>query len=376
MSYIPLHCHSQNSKLDGVCTIKDMIKRCKEINVNKFALTDHGNGWGWTELLAETKKNDMIGLCGIEFYISGQLSTIFGGDNRKHTHLIMIAKNTLGYKQLVQMISKSNGLKNFYYNNRLSLEEIAGIIGPNKGNIIAITGHMGSVFGNVIIEEKDDVWSLRKDWKKDGLSMIEYLHNLFGQENVGIEIQTYHHGNGFDELVLYNRELCQITGAIPVATPDSHYAWRHQAELQRILLCIDKKKTLEEVKTKGADLSIFFETDKLYIPSREELLEWGNTDEELDNTIKITENCEPLDIFCSPKIPVAKIPKQFNKSIEYLSELCKQGFKERFSRDADLEFVKQVGERVKYELKDIDECGLTDYFLLIYKIKQWCNEQG
>ena len=145
--------------------------------------------------------------------------------------------------------------------------------------------------------------------------MIQWFQKTFGQDNFGVEIQTYE-GNrsGFRELIECNRELCKITGAIPVASADNHYAYQHQAELQRILLCVQMNTTLERVRVEG-DLSIFFDSDKLYLPSRQELKEWGNTDEELDNTLKITENCEELEIFSSPRIPSAPIPDGYKSSI-------------------------------------------------------------
>ena len=103
----------------------------------------------------------------------------------------------------------------------------------------------------------------------------------------------------------------------------------------------------------------------------------GSTDQELDNTLKLTEGCEELDIFSPPKIPRAVLPKDYadKKSIDYLRALCVQGYKERFPNNSK-EYAKTIGERVKMELADIHECGLTDYFLMIYTIINWCKNQN
>ena len=377
MTYAVLHGHSYHSLLDGVSSPKEIAKRCKEVGVTRAALSDHGNVFGYTDWYYAAKDAGILPLCGIEFYVCQELST--SDKNRKNTHLILIAKNTAGYKQLVKMISRSNSNDCFYYKNRLSLEEIADYL---DGNIIGICGHMGSCLGEVIIEEEKNEkgrgtgkWHLKDDWKEQGTRLIQWFQKTFGQDNFGVEIQTYE-GNrsGFRELIECNRELCKITGATPVASADNHYAYQHQAELQRILLCVQMNTTLERVREEG-ELSIFFDSDKLYLPSRQELKEWGNTDEELDNTLKITENCEELEVFSPPRIPSASIADGYKSSIDYLSFLCKDGYKKRFPHNT-MEYAQRVGERCKTELEVINECGLTDYFLLIYKIVQWCKSQN
>ena len=260
MTYVSLHGHSIFSTLDGAGSIPDIVKRCKEIGMTRIALTDHGNIYGTTEWLTETKKAGILGLIGCEFYISPALSMQKNADNKKHQHFILIAKNTAGYKQLVKMISRSNNNECYYYKNRLSLQEIAEIIGDERGNLIGITGHMGSTLGElVIVEDENKVWHIKPDWEKHGIEHIKYLQGVFGNENLGIEIQTYEgNSNGFKELVELNRILCKKTGAMPVATCDFHYATRNQAELQRILMCVQMRTTLDKVAKSGADLSIFF----------------------------------------------------------------------------------------------------------------------
>ena len=380
--YTPLHSHSEKSTLDGVASVEDIVKRCQEIGVTRCGISDHGNLYAATEWITATKKAGILGLVGIEFYICQTLATNKDKDNRKLSHLILTAKNTAGYKQLVRLVSRSNSNDCFYYYPRLSLQEIAEMIGKDKGNLICLTGHLGSTLSDYLItEERDDkgrgtnVFHLNEHWKSSGLEHIYFLNETFGQENVGIEIQTYHEGSGFDELKTHNRILAKLSGNLAVATGDSHYAWQHQAELQRISLCIKQGKTLAQAMHGDSELGIFFASDRLYLPSREELRQWGNTEDELDNTIKITEECEELEIFSSPKIPTASIPEPYTKSIDYLTDLCREGYKVRYPNNSK-EYAKQIGERVKYELDAINKCGLTDYFLLIHKIVNWCKSKG
>jgi DNA polymerase-3 subunit alpha len=331
-----------------------------------------------SDWIAATQGTPLLGLCGIEFYVCNMLSTLQAPENRKCSHMILIAKNTQGYKQLVKMVSRSFNNNHYYYNCRLSLEEIAEYL---DGNIIGVTGHMGSTVGDILIEEgieifvdkndkekkrKTGIWHVKENALDDGKNHIEYLMKIFGPENLGIEIQTYEGDkSGFKELIELNRELCKATGAMPVATADAHYAYQHQVELQRILLGMQG----------GTDLNIFYESDKLYIPSGQELLDWGNTPEELENTLTITKDCEPLDIFSPPKIPVVDLPKQFNSSSDYLLHLCRLGYKKRFKNNTK-EYAQTIGHRVKRELEVIERCGLVNYFLLIYRIINWCRSEG
>lgn len=375
MSWATLHTHSHYSTLDGLSSPSDIAKRCKEIGITTAAITDHGNIAAAPSWLQISKKNGILGLIGIEFYVSKQLSTIQNSDNKSHTHLVLIAKNINGYKQLVKMVSRSNKKECFYYKNRLSLEEIADYI---TQDIIGICGHMGSTLGDVIIEEEQkDQWIVKDNWKKDGTNLINYFLEIFGEDNFGIEIQTYEGSrSGFKELIECNRELCKITGAIPISTADAHYACPDQTELQRILMCNQFKTTLSEVKQKETDLSIFFDSDRLYIPSREELESWGSTKEELDNTLLITKDCDEINLYRSPQVPKLRLPKGYNNSEDYLKALAIKGFKKRYP-NVSKEKARQVAERFNDEFKQSVESGiLIDYYLMVHDIIDWCHKNN
>ncbi len=369
-SYAVLHNHSLMSLLDGCSSLDDIASRCKDIGIERCAITDHGNLFAATRWVSTAKKYGVQGLIGIEFYVCPQLATIKDTDtNRKLSHLVMIAKNLNGYRQLVRMVTRSNSNDCYYFKNRLSLEEIAGFL-KTKGDIIGICGHMGSTLGNAIItEDKNTGWHLNDNWERDGTYLIEYFHKLFGHENFGVEIQTYESGPGFDELKNHLRILCKKTGAMPITTADAHYARPDQCELQRTLMCTQMRVTMDQAKKGNSDLSIFFESDRLYIPSREELKSWGSTDEELDNTIKITENCEDIDLRRSPSVPKPQLPEKFQSvkkgNLKYLEALCREGFEKRYkNKSIDKAYAEKVAKQ------------LVDYMLLAHKIVQWGSSKG
>jgi DNA polymerase-3 subunit alpha len=253
-----LHSHSFYSLLDGCSSIKQCIKRAKEVNISRFAVTDHGMMSGAMELLQESKKQGVLGLIGVEFYVSEKHSTVKDTENRHCSHLVMIAKDIVGYRQLCKMLSKANSNESFYYKPRLSLNEIDEFLAADRGHILGVCGHMGSALGEqIIVERSKGQWEYQQNWKERGKKCIQKLQQMFGEHNLGVEVQTYEgKRSGFQELIVGLRELCKEMGAMPITTADSHYAYREQAEIQRVLLCVQMKKKLDDMMNNPDELGI------------------------------------------------------------------------------------------------------------------------
>ena len=141
MKYVPLHCHSHYSLLDGLSKPYQMAERCLEIDSKSIALTDHGVINGSIQFYQTMIKNNIKPILGCELYISKQNADIRNGDNKVCLHIPILAKNNQGWKQLIQIISKSNDPEYFYYRPRLSLRQLAQYL---DGNIIGFSGHLGS----------------------------------------------------------------------------------------------------------------------------------------------------------------------------------------------------------------------------------------
>lgn len=293
--YIPLHVHSHYSLLDGLSKPKDIAKRCLQIGASSCAITDHGTISGCVQFYAELKKNKIKPILGCELYISRTDSKIKSKENTKLDHLVVLAKNLKGWKNLIKIVSESNNPERFYHKPRIDFNTLSDILDQN---LICITGHLGSTLANsILIENK-----LSDTWKADGQNHIDRLKEIFGNDNVFLESQLIDKENNPIQIELTNsiRSLAQLTNTKAVCTPDAHYANQHDAVDQRILLCNNMKTTLSEVNHKlqsniPVGLSCFFNSDKYYIPSSEEMISL-HSQEEIENSIYIDSLCEEYNI--------------------------------------------------------------------------------
>ena len=373
MNYIPLHCHSTLSLLDGLSQPHQIAERCQEIGASACALTDHGNIAGAVKFYSAMKKAGIKPILGCELYICEKDPSIKEKDNRNLSHFIILAKNYKGWKNLIKIVSASNNPEFYYHKPRLDLKTLGSL---NDGNLIAITGHLGSTLADAILDGS----VLKDDWLEIGKQHILYLKNLF-QNNVFLEAQLMDSTNLPVQNILTQsiRELGKITNTKVICTPDAHYCRKEDAIDQRILLCNNLKTTFPEISRKISNnedvpLGCFFTSDNYHIPSQEEMKQW-HTDDEISNTNFVANLVEDYDILSKPKLPPFDCPKGFDDA-EYLRELCRKGWKIKIADIIPKDQHTIYVDRIKYELEVLQGAGLSSYFLIVQDIVNYVRSQG
>lgn len=390
-TYIPLHCHSHYSLLDGLPSPKAIINRCIELGLPAAAITDHGGISGFKAFYDAARKKKIKPIIGMEAYICQDDPSIKTKENNKRYHLIILAKNDLGVRDLMALVSEMNKPEYFYRKPRIHLEGIRPFAA--NGNLIALSGCIGGQLSSVLFtdykkalllgghgENLNDVRKeLRPDWKKAALEVIKRHIDIFGKYNYYIELQD----EGMSAQTI-SVECLRIIGkefGIPtVATIDSHYCRKEDAEDQRLLLYANLHTTKEEQQRKisgGQDIMDFMISDNYYIPSYEEMAT-KFTEQELQATLDIAAQIEYSFIGHKPYLPIFSNEERKSMNIssdEYLKHLCIRGAKTKLS-DLPHDQKNIYWERLKRELLIIQEAGLADYFLIVWDVCQFVDAEG
>jgi DNA polymerase-3 subunit alpha len=361
-SYNPLHCHSMYSLLDGLSKPQQIANRCLEIGSTACALTDHGNIAGAIKFHKVMKKAGIKPILGCELYISEDAS-LKDKSNKELSHFIVLAKNQKGWQNLINLVSESNRPDFYYHKPRIDLNNLERFC---DGNLIGICGHLGSLLADKITENDQ----IMPDWKNIGTKLIAQLKDIFGPENLFLEAQLMDQENlpiqkKLTEVV---RALGQFTQTKIICTPDAHYANKEDASDQRILLCNNLKTTMPEISKKinqnqDIPMGCFFTSDNYHILSQEEINAL-HTEEEIENTILVSEMCQDYDIESKPRLP----PFGCEAPDEFLRELCRRGWRDKIQNNISKEQQGIYVDRIKYELDILQGAGLSSYFLIVQDI--------
>lgn len=338
MAFAHLHTHTSYSLLDGEGTIKKILDRAKEIGQNSMAITDHGNMYGVIEFYEYAKKIGIHPVLGCEVYIAARtrFDKVHEYDSQS-SHLILLAENDIGYKNLMKIVSVGF-TEGFYYKPRVDFE----LLEKYSEGIIALSGCMFGPLSRKIIA--DDIEGAKNSLKK--------LVSIFGKDNFFIEIQDH----GIYEQKKLNMELISIArefGLNVVATNDIHYVKKEDATFQDILMCIQMGKKVADTDR------MKMESDELYVKSEDEMkMLFSYIPEAIENTELIAKRCNVNIEFGKLHLPKYDIPGNM-PAFEYLSKLCNIGYDLRYNRD------NSHRERLKYELDTIKNMGYVDYFLIV-----------
>jgi len=328
--------------LDGAAPIEAMVSRARELNMAHLALTDHGNMFGALKFYKECKSQGINPIIGCEFYMAPESRFIKTGTEKgnKYHHLILLAKNYTGYRNLIDLCTLSY-TEGFYYKPRIDEE----LLKKYSEGLICLTGCVAGEIPRLILEGNTEAA------KKKAL----FYREIFGDKNFYLELQ-YH---GLDEEKLVNRSLVEISRQtqIPMAaTNDIHYIKREDASAQDTLICIGTNKKKKELNR------LSFGPEEFYLKSIDEMENlFGELPEAMKNTVRIGEMCD-LDIdLPGPQLPDYTIPREFSDAGEYLRHLTFMGLRERYG-----ELTREVKDRADYELKVITSMGYTGYFLIVW----------
>jgi len=367
MTYTPLHVHSHYSLLDGLSKPEQIANRCKELNIHSCAITDHGNICGAIQFYQKMKKAKIKPILGIELYICSQDATIQTKENSELSHMVILCKNLQAWKTLLQIVSKSNSAEFFYYKPRLSLKNLSEF---NCKDFICITGHPGSVIADDILHDEQ----LTSNAEECLVSKFIELQNIFGESNVYLEAQLMDQSVNSVQKTLtdFYRSVSKKYNFPIVATCDAHYCSKEDAADQRILLCNNLKTTFTEINQKLINnerfcMDIFFKSDNYHIPSYEEM-QSIHTQEELLNTIKISDSIEEYDILSNPRLPPFVCPEKLSEH-EYLSKITNQKLKE-------LKLGHNYKDRLDLELNVLKEAKLAGYFLIVRDIIEFIKQHN
>jgi DNA polymerase-3 subunit alpha len=362
------------SLLDGLSKPSQIADRCLEIGAKSCALTDHGNIAGAVKFYAEMKRNGIKPILGCELYICQQDPSVQSKENKKLSHLLVLAKNFNGWQNLIRIVSESNRHDYYYHKPRLSLNKLGELV---NGDLIGICGHLGSVLADSLVCEDKIV----SDWESVGKNSIYELKDLFGQDNFFLESQLMDVQHLPIQLNLTEciRELGKKTQTKTICTPDAHYCRKSDAVDQRILLCNNLKTTFPEINRKlnnneSVPLGTFFLSDNFHILSQEEINSL-HTEEEIENTNYVDSLCENFNILSKPNLPPFDCPQGFDDA-EYLRQLCREGWKSKIATNIPKEDHQIYVDRIKYELDVLQGAGLSSYFLIVQDIVNYVRNNA
>ena len=340
-NFVHLHIHSEFSLLDGANRIKDLPKRAKELGMDAIAITDHGVMYGAIDFYKACKSEGVKPIIGCEVYVAprSRFDKEPNIDN-KYYHLILLAKNNQGYKNLSKLVSLGF-LDGYYYKPRIDLE----ILEKYHEGLICLSGCLAGSVNQALLNGNEEETERIAKWHKD----------IFG-EDYYIEIQN----NGIREQVLANQRLVKLARKLDIplaATNDAHYLKKEDAYNHEVLLCIQTGKRMSDVDR------MRFETDELYVKSPEEMIEYFKAfPDAIENTVKIADKCNVEFEFGHTILPNYDVPEEFPTHFDYFKKLCDDGIKKRYGENPSQEIL----DRAEYEIGIIKKMGYVDYFLIVW----------
>ncbi len=353
--FVHLHVHTEYSLLDGACKIDNLIAHCKKTGVDTVCITDHGNMYGTLQLAEKAFAAGIKYIIGCEFYVTRDMN-----DKTSNTaeHLILLAKNKAGYKNLVQLDSMAF-VDGFYYKPKIDYK----VLKQHSEGVICLSACLaGGIPRRLLAEDYEGAKQLALD-----------LKDTFG-EDFYIEVQD--HGIYEEKIVLPRLvKLAQEIGVEIVATNDVHYIDKSDAEMQDVLMCIQMKKQLDDPKR------MKFSTNEFYFKSGDEMKElFKNLPQAILNTRiiadKVTEPAFNLDKKGYPvkdkSLIPEYVPEDGSTSEEYLRRLTKEGLDRRYGD----KLSKRELDRAEYELGIICGMGYADYYLVVWDFINWSKKQG
>jgi len=348
-NFVHLHVHSEYSLLDGACRIKDLIESVAKKGMQSVAITDHGVMYGVVDFYEAAKKNNIKPIIGCEVYTArrtrfDKTSTL----DSDYGHLILLAENNVGYKNLIKIVSYAF-TEGYYYKPRVDID----LLRKYSEGIICTSACLGGDIPRLILED-NYIGAKEK--------ALEF-QNIFGANNFFLEIQS----NGIEEQILVNQQLIKLseeTGIPLVATNDVHYINKDDARAQDVLMCIQMAKRLSD------ENRMKFSTQEIYLRSPDEMKAlFAKQPEAIRNTVRIAERCNVELEFGRPVLPNFEIPGGLTSS-EYLRKLSYEGAVIRYGD----ELSDKVKERLDYELSVINTMGYPDYYLIVWDFIKYAKD--
>ena len=354
--FVHLHLHTEYSLLDGACKVDDLVDHCVKNGVKALAITDHGNMYATLYFAELCKKNNIQAIIGCEMYMTQDLSV--KDNTSEFEHLILLAKNKKGYKNLVKLDSIAY-VDGFYYKPRIDYKTLR----EHTEGLVCLSACIAGRIPKLL---------LKGDYEGAKKTALE-LKEMFG-DDFYIEIQD--HGLEEQKRVLpLLLQLAKELGIQPVATNDVHYIRKEDWEMQDVLMCIQMKRTIDDPKRmKFGSQEFYFKT-----PEEMEAL-FSYVPEAISNTVAIANKCaeEPCfdlkdngDPIKDKSLIPGYTPEDGSDPKDYLTKLTWEGLKKRYG-----EITDAVKKRADYELGIILGMGFAEYYLIVMDFIQWSKRHG
>jgi DNA polymerase-3 subunit alpha len=357
-AFVHLHVHSEYSLLDGAARIEQLPRQAKQLGMSALALTDHGVMYGVIAFYKACIEEGIKPIIGCEVYMaSGSMKDKLSRTEQPTYHLILLAKNEVGYRNLMQLTSMAQ-LQGFHYKPRIDFQ----LLSEHAEGLICLSSCLGGEIPQLLLKGKPDA----------ARTAASRYKSLFG-EDYYIELQDH----GILEQRRIMPELIQLARELDiqlVATNDVHYIHQADQAVQDVLLCIGTGKTLEDTDR------LKFQSDQLYMKSGEQMsLLFAQAPDAVSNTTLIANKCQLELQFGQAILPrFEPIPASMDAA-NYLRSLCEQGLDVRYGSSPAWQSKQQKREiqtRLNYELGVIEKMGFSDYFLIVWDFIRYSHEQG
>ncbi|MCR3922525.1 MAG: DNA polymerase III subunit alpha, partial [Firmicutes bacterium] len=314
-----------------------------------LAITDHGVMYGVVDFYKAAQKAGIKPVIGCEVYVAprGRYDRDARRDSKQH-HLVLLARNNEGYKNLMQLVTRGFS-EGFYYKPRVDHD----LLTQYNSGLIALSACIAGEIPMALLEAREE----------DAHRYVQFYQETFGRENFYLELQDH----GLDQQKELNPQLIALARATNtplVVTNDLHYINKEDAHPHDVLLCIQTGKTLEDKNR------LRFSTDEFYLKSAEEMAAlFPDLPEVVTNTLEIAERCNVDFEFGKTHLPVYAIPAPHDDN-SYLRDLCISGTKKHYGDP----MPAHVEERLNYELQVITEMGYASYFLIVWDFVNYAHE--
>ncbi|MEK7582886.1 MAG: DNA polymerase III subunit alpha [Patescibacteria group bacterium] len=352
MRFAHLHTHTHYSLLDGLSKIDDLIAHTKALGMDSIAITDHGVMYGAIEFYQKAIKAGIKPIIGCEVYITeNRFDRRPGADGKNYYHLILLAENNTGYKNLMKLVTAGH-LEGFYYKPRIDKH----ILREHAEGLIGLSGCLGGEISRALTSRQGE--------KAERLAR-EFV-SIFGKGNFFLEIQRQ---KGVEEQEVVTKDLIELsrtTGIPLVATQDSHYLRSTDAHAHEILLAVQTGNTLNDPDR------FSFHGDDFSVLSPEAMREkFSDVPQALAQTAAIADRCNVEIVLDKIQLPEFPLPAGTDAET-YLRELADKGLERRYGESV----TEAIRERLAFELDVIGKTGFAAYFLIVQDLVNWAKQSG
>jgi DNA polymerase III subunit alpha len=360
--FVHLHCHTEFSLLDGACRIDELLDQAAALKMPALAVTEHGNMFSSVVFHDAARKRGINPILGCEVYVApGDRRDKSGTPGETANHLVLLAENETGFKNLIKLVS-SGYTEGFYYKPRIDKQILAqhseGLIGLSS----CLKGEVAS--------------EIRTEHAKRALAAAATYRDILGAGNFFLEMQY----QGIEEQRIVNNGLLPIARDLDmplVVTNDVHYLHQHDSKPHDLLLCIGTGKSVHDEKR------LKYHGDQFFLKTAAQMATvFGDYPEAMRNTLAIAERCNVVIPSGTLHVPKFEVPSEYTLD-DYFEHVSRQGYADRLPRlrqlaaDGKLRHsLEEYDARLDYEIAMIKRMGYTGYFMIVWDFIRYAREHG